>query len=63
MSSAYMVTSIPVYKALRSLEYNKNKIGPNTDPCGTPVLIILRLELVEVTVPEIIFGMLKYWVH
>ena len=28
----------------RSLIYNKNKIGPKTDPCGTPDFIIELFE-------------------
>ena len=30
----------------RSLMYNRNKIGPNTDPCGTPDFISLNFDSV-----------------
>ena len=31
----------------RSFIYNKNKIEPNTDPCGTQQLILFRLDLIS----------------
>ena len=31
----------------RSFIYNTNKIGPNTDPCGTPHLIFFKLDLIS----------------
>ena len=31
----------------RSFIYNKHKIGLNTDPCGTPHLIFVKLDLIS----------------
>ena len=32
-----------------SFTYNVKRMGPRTDPCGTPVFIISRLELHPLT--------------
>ena len=42
-SFAYF-NSLPVTPSSKSLMYTKNKIGPSTDPCGTPLKTDFQLE-------------------
>ena len=44
MSSACSLKDVLETKLLRSLTYILNKSGPNKDPYGTPVVIVLRGE-------------------
>jgi hypothetical protein len=31
----------------KSFKYQRNSVGPNTEPCGTPCLILAQFETVE----------------
>ena len=43
----YYFNILPVTPSSKSLMYTKNKIGPSTDPCGTPLKTDFQIETVK----------------
>ena len=49
VSSAYRIGETEFEKLGKSFMYNKNKIGPRIEPCGTPTDIVLKLDKLSPT--------------